>query len=285
MHELRFLNFYNSSLEEAKFYNSSLREANKVHVYEAFEFDFTELRLKSLPNSICEWKSLKSLRLLFCSMLEELPSDIGSLESLKDLAADQTAIKELPSSIIDLKNIESNGSFINVELPPDLFDYNYVGFVLSAVVAPCLDHQDGLEEYQYWLIQWNCNLKSKNGDPCVKTGTFGKGACLNYDIRSNHLFVDLRVDISPSELLRYDNEITFQFYIRDDMKQHYKVEKCGVHLMFARHCKEVNGSSRIGEDEDGLSLANAHDNCEEEDELIKVIKLNTSIFEYHHSLL
>ncbi|KAK1578789.1 hypothetical protein Q3G72_033145 [Acer saccharum] len=42
--------------------------------------------------------------------------------------------------------------------------------------------------------------------------------------------------------------------------------------MFARHRKEVNGSSRIGEDEDVLSLANALDNCEEEDELIKSIK-------------
>ncbi|KAK1586990.1 hypothetical protein Q3G72_008336 [Acer saccharum] len=40
--------------------------------------------------------------------------------------------------------------------------------------------------------------------------------------------------------------------------------------MFAQHCKEVDGSSWIGEDEDVLSLENAHDNCEEEDEHIKV---------------
>ncbi|KAK0596249.1 hypothetical protein LWI29_014072 [Acer saccharum] len=175
------------------------------------------------------------------------------------------------SEIPEWFKFQSNGSFINVELPPDWFDYNYVGFVLSVVVAPCLDHQDSLEVD--WFIQWDCNLKSKNGDPCVKTGAFGKGGpSYNNDIRSNHLFVDSCVDISPNELLRYDNEITFQFYIRHFTKQRYKVEKCGVHLMFARHRKEVNGSSRIGEDEDVLSLANAHDNCEEEDELIKTIK-------------
>ncbi|TXG68932.1 hypothetical protein EZV62_003867 [Acer yangbiense] len=410
-------------------------------------------RLKSLPNSVCEWKSLESLKLSSCSMLEELPSDIGTLESLKDLVAEETAIKELPSSIIDLKKIEtlsfnrfgvkgdtavcwflphivgwhnmtwldlsyggitnlpdnldclsslrilhldgnsfesiptsiinlsnckslgienckklkylpalqllqitafgctslevlpclsifqniidssdfffadfgncckldpniledivkdalrkiqywkeynydeddedavedafirypgseipkwfnfrSIGSFINVELPLDWFDYNYVGFVLSTVVAPCPDHQDGLEEY--WCIRWNCNLKSKDGDPCVKTGTFDVDEICNPDIRSNHVFVDSCVDISRSELLCYDNEITFQFYIPHDMKQH-KVEKCGVHLMFAQRREEVDGSSRIGEDEDVLSLANAHDNCEEEDELIKMIK-------------
>ncbi|TXG68943.1 hypothetical protein EZV62_003878 [Acer yangbiense] len=428
MHELRFLNFYNSSLGNA---NSSLGQANKVHVSEALEFDFTELRylswhgcpiksllssfllpenlvkldmsyikvkqlwngvhhnhlsdlsgfpnlerldlqktaieelpssikylrrivnldlfrcerLKSLPNSVCEWKSLKSLRLAECSMLEELPSDVGTLESLKYLTGWRTAIKELPSSIVDLKNIEnlslnrpgvkgdtavcwflprivgwqnldrldlSYGGITNLpnnldclsslsvldlkensfesiptsiinlsnlqtlfidnckklkyllplqlivitafnctslevlrclsifqniidsrdsifadfcncckldpnisedivkdalgydELPPDWFDYNYVDFVLSVVVAPGLDHQDGSEEY--WNIDWVCNLKSKDGDPCVKSGTF---------------------------------------------------------------LIEVNGSSRIDEDEDVLSLANTHDNCEEEDELIK----------------
>ena len=58
MHELRFLNFYNSSLEEAKFYNSSLGEVNKVHVSEAFEFNFTELRFLRWHG--CPIKSLLS---------------------------------------------------------------------------------------------------------------------------------------------------------------------------------------------------------------------------------
>ena len=48
MHELRFLNFY----------NSSCGEANKVHVSEALEFDFTELRYLSWHG--CPIKSLLS---------------------------------------------------------------------------------------------------------------------------------------------------------------------------------------------------------------------------------
>ncbi|KAK1577892.1 hypothetical protein Q3G72_025767 [Acer saccharum] len=40
--------------------------------------------------------------------------------------------------------------------------------------------------------------------------------------------------------------------------------------MFAQHRKEVDGSSWIGEDEDVLSLENVDDNCEEEDEHIKL---------------
>ena len=48
MHKLRYLNFY----------VSSFREANKVHVSEALEFDFTELRYLSWHG--CPIKSLLS---------------------------------------------------------------------------------------------------------------------------------------------------------------------------------------------------------------------------------
>ncbi|KAI9159632.1 hypothetical protein LWI28_000416 [Acer negundo] len=132
-----------------------------------------------------------------------------------------------------------------------------------------LDHEDGL--VNYWCLHWNCNLKSKDGDTCVRTGILDEDTICTRYIWSNHVLVDSRVDISSSELLFYDNEITFQFYTRHDTKQYFKVEKCGVHLMFARRREEVvDGSSPISEDEDVLSLENAHDNCEEEDELIKV---------------
>ncbi|TXG68944.1 hypothetical protein EZV62_003879 [Acer yangbiense] len=193
------------------------------------------------------------------------------LYSLDDKAAVVDAFICYPGSEIpEWFKFRSNESFINVELPPDWFDYNYAGFVLSVVVAPCLDHQD--DEVEYWRIEWNCNLKPKDGDPCVRTGLFYVDINEEQDIRSNHVFVYSCVNISPSELLFCDNEITFQFYIRHDMKQQYKVEKCGVHLIFAQHREEVNGSSRIREDEDVLSLANVHDKCEEEDELIKMFK-------------
>ncbi|KAL5732603.1 hypothetical protein ACOSP7_031957 [Xanthoceras sorbifolium] len=64
-------------------------------------------RLKSLPNSICEWKSLKDLNLRDCSKIDELADDIETLESLESLNIYGTAIKELPSSITKLKNVSS----------------------------------------------------------------------------------------------------------------------------------------------------------------------------------
>ncbi|KAL5778594.1 hypothetical protein ACOSQ2_009331 [Xanthoceras sorbifolium] len=61
--------------------------------------------LKSLPSNICEWKSLKDLDFRGCSKLDELPDDIGTLESLEGLNIYKTAIRELPSSITKLKNV------------------------------------------------------------------------------------------------------------------------------------------------------------------------------------
>ncbi|KAK0596309.1 hypothetical protein LWI29_014531 [Acer saccharum] len=220
--------------------------------------------------------------------------DVLSLEKVDDNCEEEDEhIKDDKAAVVDAFicypgseipewfKFRSNESFINVELPPDWFDYNYAGFVLSVVVAPCLDHQD--DEVEYWRIEWNCNLKSEDGDPCVRTGLFYVDINEEQDIRSNHVFVYSCVNISPSELLFCDNEITFQFYIRHDMKQQYKVEKCGVHLIFAQHREEVNGSSRIREDEDVLSLANVHDNCEEEDELIKITQARHLLGQRHHS--
>ncbi|KAL5778608.1 hypothetical protein ACOSQ2_009345 [Xanthoceras sorbifolium] len=64
-------------------------------------------RLKNLPSSICEWKSLKTLPLRGCSKLDELLDDIGTLESLESLNICGTAIRGLPSSITKLKKVNS----------------------------------------------------------------------------------------------------------------------------------------------------------------------------------
>ncbi|TXG66859.1 hypothetical protein EZV62_008134 [Acer yangbiense] len=58
-------------------------------------------RLKSLPSNICKWKSLKTLFISHCSTL----NDIGALESLEELRIEEDSIRELPPSIIYLKNL------------------------------------------------------------------------------------------------------------------------------------------------------------------------------------
>ncbi|XP_052190823.1 disease resistance protein RPV1-like isoform X6 [Diospyros lotus] len=58
---------------------------------------------------ICGLKLLITLDVSGCSKLSKLPENIGGLESLCNLRAKCTAIKQLPSSIIHLKNLRSLG--------------------------------------------------------------------------------------------------------------------------------------------------------------------------------
>ena len=175
------------------------------------------------------------------------------------------------SEIPDWFNFRSMGAFINVELPPDCFNKKFMGFALCIVAAPCPDHQDDSEVV---CIVWDCRLKSKGEHLHVRSGSF----CTSHYrhgvyIGSNHVFVGSCFPIFLFELLCYENEVSFQFYIygkhsNDKLMydrnnrlvlpprelecfQYYKVEKCGVHLMFGQHLEEDNGSSssQIGEDE------------------------------------
>lgn len=62
--------------------------------------------LLSVPSIICSLVSLKYLFLSGCSLIDQLPENIGSLELLKELDACQTAIRRLPLSILLLKNLQ-----------------------------------------------------------------------------------------------------------------------------------------------------------------------------------
>ncbi|XP_074380786.1 TMV resistance protein N-like isoform X5 [Apium graveolens] len=56
-------------------------------------------KLRNLPNSICKLKLLKGLYLSCCSNLEQLPEQLGKMQSLEYLSAANTAIEQLPDSI------------------------------------------------------------------------------------------------------------------------------------------------------------------------------------------
>jgi len=61
--------------------------------------------LNNLPESICNLKSLETLDISMCSRLENLPEHLGVMESLTELLADETAIRQLPSSVGQLKRL------------------------------------------------------------------------------------------------------------------------------------------------------------------------------------
>ncbi|PWA78453.1 toll/interleukin-1 receptor (TIR) domain-containing protein [Artemisia annua] len=64
--------------------------------------------IKSLPDSICMLKHLKSLELESCLLLEKLPVDIGRLECLESLILSKcTLLQGFPNSIYKLKYLRS----------------------------------------------------------------------------------------------------------------------------------------------------------------------------------
>ncbi|KAK4269974.1 hypothetical protein QN277_023065 [Acacia crassicarpa] len=62
--------------------------------------------LKHLPRNIYKLRSLKTLNLCGCSKIEKLQEDIGQMESLSTLIANQTAIAQVPFSLVRLKSIK-----------------------------------------------------------------------------------------------------------------------------------------------------------------------------------
>ncbi|XP_059663734.1 disease resistance protein RUN1-like [Cornus florida] len=61
--------------------------------------------LVNLPRSIVMLKSLEILEVSGCLELNKFPEDIGELGSLTMLLADKTAIRQIPASIVHLKNL------------------------------------------------------------------------------------------------------------------------------------------------------------------------------------
>jgi Leucine-rich repeat (LRR) protein len=62
--------------------------------------------LLTLPSVVCNLTSLQNLTLRGCSKVDKMPEDLGNLERLKVLDFGGTAIRQVPSSIQKLKNLE-----------------------------------------------------------------------------------------------------------------------------------------------------------------------------------
>jgi hypothetical protein len=85
-------------------------------------------------------KSLETLNINMCSKLERLPARLGCMESLTELLGNETAIKQLPSSIGHLKKLRKlslgacddkqdllSPSCLSIAIPSVLIDpYNWM---------------------------------------------------------------------------------------------------------------------------------------------------------------
>ncbi|XP_023767542.1 disease resistance protein RPV1 [Lactuca sativa] len=80
------------------------KDLDQLEYLEELDLSYTEI--KNLPDTICMFKLLKSLKVKSCWNLEKLPKDLGRLECLKKLTLSSAKIKELPDSICMLKHLE-----------------------------------------------------------------------------------------------------------------------------------------------------------------------------------
>jgi Leucine-rich repeat (LRR) protein len=62
--------------------------------------------LESLPRSFYKLKSLQTLILSGCSKFDNLADELGEMESLTTFLADNTAIRHVPHTIVQLKNLK-----------------------------------------------------------------------------------------------------------------------------------------------------------------------------------
>lgn len=92
--------------------------------------------LASLPNRICDFKSMSTLSCSGCSKLESFPEILQDMESLRKLYLNRTAIKELPSSIQRLRGFQY--LFLkNCKNPVNLPESIYNLISLTTLIVKC----------------------------------------------------------------------------------------------------------------------------------------------------
>ncbi|XP_030926146.1 disease resistance-like protein DSC1 [Quercus lobata] len=115
--------------------------------------------LVCLPSTICCLKLLNSLDLSGCSKFDRLPENLGNVEGLEFLDLSGTSIKEVPSSIVLLKNLKE---LLVHGLKETLFSFNSMptSHIAVGLLLPSLS---GLHSLIY-LDLCDCDLSSIPND-------------------------------------------------------------------------------------------------------------------------
>nr|GEW63178.1 hypothetical protein [Tanacetum cinerariifolium] len=108
-YKLRFLKFMDSNLTTLDLgITPNLETLSLDNCTDMVELKTPAEYIKTLPDSICMLKHLKSLKLASCLLLEKLTVDIGRLECLESLILSNcTLLQDLPNSIHEMKCLKS----------------------------------------------------------------------------------------------------------------------------------------------------------------------------------
>ncbi|TXG59572.1 hypothetical protein EZV62_014145 [Acer yangbiense] len=181
------------NIEELYLLGSAIEElpSSVKYLSKLVKLDVTSSKkLKSLPNNVSELKSLKHLRLTRCSKLDKLPDEIGTLDSLRYFEAEGTPIKVVPSSIINLNNLQKL-SFEGCK-GQDMLETNLKAYIPASI--------KNLSNLQYLDIGYCEALQSLPELPLISTNAYN---CISLEVISCLSVPDSFVAI-PSSSIKFD---------------------------------------------------------------------------------
>ena len=124
--------------------------------------------LVCLPSIICSFKSLKDINLAGCSKLDSLPEKLWNVKSLEKVNVSGIALRELPLSVVTLKNLKEL-SFRGCKGPPPkllwskLFPFNLMPKRSLSPVSLFLPSLLGLSSLTKLDLS-DCNLQTIPND-------------------------------------------------------------------------------------------------------------------------
>ncbi|PWA85554.1 disease resistance protein (TIR-NBS-LRR class) [Artemisia annua] len=151
------------------------KNLDRLDCLEELSLQYTNI--KTLPDSICMLKLLKSLEIKSCCLLERLPEDIGRLKCLERLFIMECALlRDIPSSICEMKRLKLLDLFccIQVEKLPEEFGHLKCLKALN-IQGTCISHLPqsifGLKGLRIvgdkWLLE-SCGLDQRDKEYLMK---------------------------------------------------------------------------------------------------------------------
>ncbi|KAK9942987.1 hypothetical protein M0R45_008620 [Rubus argutus] len=184
-----------------------------------------------------ELLTLEVLDVSGCSKLDKLPEELGNIECLVELDVSGTGIRELPSSIGLLKNLQELSFRGCKEQSPKSWNMIFNPFQFLKPLPPSI--WSGI----YWSLEAN-GMKSKLDLPALYFGersgappVSGHGAQPVSDhiwflyAHRDRYFFDNWQDIY------YKLEFSFKHY--KDLNENVKVKKCGVRMIYEEDAEEL----------------------------------------------